>query len=254
MNKNFWTENASILGEAYTRRSGNIWFEVITSNLLMYMSSKPQRVVDVGGGFGQQAIMFARAGHSVVIVDIDPRMLAIAQRKLKYEPELVQARVKLIQGNGEDALKLAGSGFDLVCCHSVLMYLENPSPMILKLVELVRQGGLISVISINPESIAMRTGLQERWEETIASLETGTQMDSQYLPSCKHSRQDITKILEASGSKVKNWHGVGIFTDHITEPMNLEDSENIYLAEWLAGSQDPYRQVARCFHLIAERT
>ncbi|MEH1901851.1 MAG: methyltransferase domain-containing protein [Nostoc sp.] len=254
MKKNLWTENASVLAKAYTRAAGTTRFELVTRALLTHMTPKPQRVVDVGGGFGQQAIMLARAGHSVVIVDLDPRMLAIAKHKLSSESEVVRSLIELVQGDGEDLVNLVGTDFDLACCHSVLMYEENPAPLLLSLTNLVRQGGLISVLSINTEAIAMRCGLQGRWQETIMSLKAGTQIDNKYLPSYDHSRDDITKILEASGSVVKNWYGVGIFTDHITKPITVEDDSDIYLAEWLAGKQDPYRQVARCFHLLAERT
>ena len=252
--KNLWTENASVLAKAYTRATGTIRFELVTRALLMHMDSKPQRIVDIGGGFGQQAIMLARAGHSVVIVDLDPKMLAIAKLKLSYESEVVRSRVELVQGNEEDVINLVGKDFDLACCHSVLMYEKNPVPMLLSLVNLVRRGGLISVLSINAEAIAMRSGLQGKWQETIASLEADKDMDSQYLPSYDHSREEITTILKASGAKINNWYGVGVFSDHITKPIMKDNIEDIYLAEWLAGKQDPYRQVARCFHILAELT
>ncbi len=126
--------------------------------------------------------------------------------------------------------------------------------MLLSLVEMVRQKGLISVLSLNTEARAMRCGLQGRWLEAVASLEAGTQIDSQYIPSREHSRKDVTKILEAAGAGVKAWFGVGVFTDHLTEQMVVENPEVVYEAEWLAGDRDPYRLVARCFHLLAQRT
>ncbi len=254
MTRNLWTEHASALSDAYIDSAGTIRFELVTRALLMHMHPEPQRVVDVGGGFGQQAIMLARAGHSVVIVDSDPKMLVVARDKLLNEPEAVCSRVELVQGDGEDAANLVGTDFDLACCHSVLMYQDDPAPMLLSLVELVRQNGLISVLSLNTEARAMRCGLQGRWLEAVASLEAGTQIDSRYIPSREHSREDVTKILEAAGAEVKAWFGVGVFTDHLTEQMVVDDPEVVYLAEWLAGNQDPYRLVARCFHLLAQRT
>lgn len=153
MKKNLWTENASVLAKAYTRAAGNIRFELVTRALLTHMTSKPQCVVDVGGGFGQQAIMLARSGHSVVIVDLDPKMLAIAKHKLSSESKVVRLRIEMVQGDGEDVVNLVGTDFDLACCHSVLMYKENPAPMLLSLTNLVRQGGLISVTVENYSDI-----------------------------------------------------------------------------------------------------
>jgi SAM-dependent methyltransferase len=253
MTKNFWTDHASALADAYCRSAGTVRFELVTRSLLMHMPPGPQRVVDIGGGFGRQAIMLARAGHSVVVVDPDANMLAIARDALSIEPEEVFARITLVSGDSETAERLVGTNFDLACCHSVLMYQDDPAPMLASVAGLVRKNGLISVLCVNKEAVAMRTGLQGHWRETVASLKTGMQMDSQYVPSREFTRKEVSDMLEAAGAKIKAWHGVGIFTDHLTEKLVVDDPEEVYLAEWLAGNQDPYRQVARCFHIIAER-
>jgi S-adenosylmethionine-dependent methyltransferase len=197
--------------------------------------------------------MLARAGHSVVIVDCDPNMLAIAQREIASEAEEVASRIELFLGDGESATNIVGSGFGLACCHSVLMYQRDPMPLLTSLVELVRRGGLISVLCVNKAAIAMRSGLQQRWREAAESLETGEQAGDDYLPTREHTREEVAQMLELAGARIRGWHGVGVFTDHLTEKIVVEDPEEIYKAEWLAGNRDPYRQVARCFHIIAER-
>lgn len=254
MRKNLWTKHASALADAYVHHVSAVRFELVTRSLLMHMRQQPQRVVDVGGGFGRQAIMLARAGHSVVIVDFDPNMLAIARDELSNETQEVCARVQLVLGDGEAAASLVGTDFDLGCCHSVLMYQDDAAPMLSSLVGLVRQGGLISVLCVNRKASAMRSGLQGRWRDAVASLEVGRQMGSQYVLCREHSPEEVTEILEAAGASAIGWHGVGVFTDHLTEELVADDPSEIYLAEWLAGNRDPYRQVARCFHILAERT
>jgi SAM-dependent methyltransferase len=196
--------------------------------------------------------MLARAGHSVVIVDFDPKMLAMARTELARESAEVRARVELVLGDGESAPELVGTDFDLACCHSVLMYQLDPAPMVSSLAELVRPGGLISVLCLNREAAAMRSGLQGRWLEAAASLTAGTQISNQSFPTRAHTRAEVTGLLEKEGAPVKDWQGIGIFTDHL-EKIVADDPEQVYLVEWLAGSRDPYRQVARCFHLLAER-
>jgi S-adenosylmethionine-dependent methyltransferase len=254
MTKNFWTEHASELADAYCRSAGTVRFELVTRALLKHLPPAPQRIVDVGGGFGRQAIMLARAGHSVVIVDPDPNMLAIARDALSIETAEVVQRVMLVSGDGETAEKLVGKDFDLACCHSVLMYQDDPVPLLRSVTALVRKNGLVSVLCVNKESAAMRTGLQGNWREAIATLETGTQRDSRYLPSRELRRAEVIDILQAAGAVTRAWYGIGVFTDHLTDKIVVDDPEEVYHAEYLAGSQDPYRQVARCFHIVAERT
>ncbi len=255
--RNYWTERASALAEAYFHHArtvhGEVRFELVTRALLEHLPSKPQRIIDVGGGFGREAIMLSRAGHSVVVVDPDPIMLAAARDNLAREDKAVRARVELVSGHGETAASLVGANFDLACCHSVLMYLDDPAPMLSSLVRLVRPSGLISVLSVNPEAIAMRSGLQRRWREAIASMMAGIQIGDQYAPSREHNREDITASLKAAGATVRTWYGVCVFTDHLDEEPERDEFAEICELEWLAGSREPYRGVARCFHLIAER-
>lgn len=250
---NLWTSNASLLADAYVRDTGKVGFEVVTRSLLMHLPQVPQRVVDVGGGFGQQAIMLAEAGHTVVVVDIDPNMLAIARDLLSRESHDVQSRVELVLGDGSSASDAVGTGFDLACCHSVLMYEDQPTPMLVELVNLVRPGGLISVVSLNTEAYAMRSGLQGRWQDAARMLESADLVCAGLIQTRKHSRDEITRILEEAGATVSTWHGVGVFTDHLTETIVVDDPNVVYDVEWLAGNRDPYRQVARCFHLLAVR-
>lgn len=255
MAKNIWVEHAPELADAYIRSAGSVRFEVVTRSLLARMPETRQRVVDIGGGYGQQAIMLARAGHSVMVVDIDSHMLDIARNALADEAEEVASRVELVLGDGEKALNLVGADFDLACCHSVLMYHNDPRPLLASLVRLARPGGMISVLSLNTEAKAMRSGLQGRWKDAAAALGVvGLDVDSPYVECHEHGREEVCGMLEAEGAKLKAWEGVGIFTDHLTETLFVEDPEDVYLVELIAGSRDPYRQVARCFHLIAERS
>lgn len=251
--RNFWTEQAPALAEAYARNAGLIRFDLVTRALREFLPASPWRIVDVGGGYGRQAIMLARLGHSVVVVDHDPAMLDMVREALADEAMTVRGRVELVLGAGEAAGHFVGTDFDLACCHSVLMYVDDPAPLISSLVQLVRPGGMISVLSTNKDAIAMRSGLQGRWREAAQSLLTGTQAGDGYAPSRDYAREDIVRLLEAAGASIKTWYGVGIFTDHLAASCCSDQIAEACALEWLAGSRDPYRQVARCFHLIAER-
>ncbi|OCW85675.1 hypothetical protein A8M60_04610 [Nocardia farcinica] len=212
------------------------------------------RVLDIGGGYGVQAIYLARAGHEVIVLDLDERMISIAENKIAEEPYEVRQRIDLVLGDGAKATQLLGGGFDLVCCHSVLMYLQDPQPLLTAAAGSCRPGGLVSVLSINHESIAMRSALQRRWSEAALTLRAGIDHDTTSLPTFDHSRIAVEKMLSRCEVVPRTWYGVGVFTDHLTEIRESEDLGAMCAAEWYAGMQDPYRQVARCYHLIGERT
>ncbi|CAM5234199.1 Class I SAM-dependent methyltransferase OS=Streptomyces alboniger OX=132473 GN=CP975_09545 PE=4 SV=1 [Streptomyces alboniger] len=58
------------------------------------------RVLDVGMGQGTQALRLARAGHKVTGVEQDREMIAAAREALTREPEGIQSRVRIVEGDG----------------------------------------------------------------------------------------------------------------------------------------------------------
>jgi S-adenosylmethionine-dependent methyltransferase len=254
---NTWKANAEGLTSAYARHSdsllGALRQALLTRGLSVNLPAGPQRIIDVGGGAGLQAILLARAGHDVVLLDPDPRMLASARTALASETQQVQSRVSLVRGSGESATSLVGTGFDVVCCHGVLMYLDEPTALLRELVGLARPGGLISVLAKNADAIAMRSGLDGRWTDALTALTNGFEAEDRYVASRADSVDAISDLLAELKACPRTWYGIRIFTDHLGEVPVGSDFDDILELEWAAGLREPYRRVARLFHVIAHR-
>jgi len=254
MTANLWMKHAGALADAYHRAAGPLRFELVTRALAQHLPAGPQRILDIGGGYGEQAVRLARLGHHVTILDCDPVMLAIAASKRVQEDSGVAARIRLVEGDGAIACPDGPGRYDLACCHSVLMYEADPMPMLRNIAASVGAAGLVSILALNSNARAMRAGLQGRWKEAADSIASGRQVGGHCVPSHEHSIDDIVAFLHASGFHVEQAYGVGVFTDHLSEPVAVDDLEEIVRVEWLAGMTDPYRQVARCIHLVARRS
>ncbi|MER7504508.1 methyltransferase [Nonomuraea pusilla] len=153
---------------------GVVRHELVARALRTHLPAGPARVLDVGGGDAWQAVRMARDGREVTVLDPDPEMLERARRRLLGEPDAVRARVRLVEGAGEDAPRLVGGGYDAVTCHGVLMYLREPGPLADALVAAARPGGLLSVMTKNAAALALRPGLERRWPAALAALRAET--------------------------------------------------------------------------------
>jgi S-adenosylmethionine-dependent methyltransferase len=268
---NSWTEAGTGPGRAglaasYARHVGSLRgalrHALVSRALFAHLPDRPQRILDVGGGTGHQALVLAHAGHLVHLLDPDPQMLARARLAIDSESSEVRARIRLTEGTGEEAAELVDHGhYDLVTCHGVLMYLADPAPLLSTLVAGVHPGGLVSVLAKNASALAMRPGMEGRWSDALDTLRT-TGNPGPHAPETGGlgvaSRGDTVPAVEAAilaqGAEMVAWYGVRVFTDHLRDAPVGADFDRIVDLEWEAGRQDPYRQVARLFHLIARRS
>jgi S-adenosylmethionine-dependent methyltransferase len=243
----------------YGNLRGQVRTTVVDRQLLAHLPDGPARIVDVGGGSGEQSVPFARRGHDVTVADPSETMLAHARDRIAAADDAVAANISLAAVGLDDVVAHFGAGtFDLVMCHGVLMYLSDPGPALAALVELTRPGGLVSIVATNRRSVALRAGLRGNWEETLAFFGQG-EYPTRYLNGLgvdarADDPDDVAARLDAAGADTLAWYGVRLFTDAWTPDRATTDApEDVLAAEWEAATRDPYRQMSRLFHLVARR-
>lgn len=102
-----------------------------------------REVLDVGCGTGVGPAYIARAhGCRVVGVDLSPRMIEWAQRRVREEG--VADRVELRVADVRD-LPFAADRFDVVVCESVLAFVDDKAGAIRELVRVTRPGGYVGL-------------------------------------------------------------------------------------------------------------
>jgi ubiquinone/menaquinone biosynthesis C-methylase UbiE len=119
-------------------------------------------IVDVGGGTGGFAVPFAALGHNVTVVDPSPDALAGAQRRAAER----QVRLAAVQGDADGLDHLVGEGAaDLVICHSVLEYVDEPAAAMAAIARVLRPGATVSVLAANAVSAVLHRALAGRYEQ-----------------------------------------------------------------------------------------
>ncbi|MGW6723919.1 class I SAM-dependent methyltransferase [Streptomyces sp. NPDC054995] len=214
------------------------------------------RVLDVGMGQGTQALRLARAGHSVTGLESDAGMLASARAALATEPEGIRERVRLIEGDGrETGVHFLPGSFDVVLCHGVLMYVEEPDPMLAGLARMLAPGGLLSLLVRNADALAMRPGLAGDFGAALTAFDTATYTNRLGLTVRADRLDTLRATLAGIAAPLHAWYGVRVFTDNVgnDEELPAEELERVVTLEDRAGRTDPYRGVAALLHLCGVR-
>jgi S-adenosylmethionine-dependent methyltransferase len=249
------------VADEFVSMLSNVQAEVRTHTLHQHLTrhlSAGASILDVGGGDGRQSIPLARAGHHVTIVDPSPVMLAHATERLHSEPPEVAARVELIQSSGEQAPEVLGPRrFDAVLCHGVIMYVEDPRPLLTALFHLAEPGGLVSIVAKNQRALTLKAAHDREWKKLLHLFDADHVISGFGITTRTDTVEGLTHIINDLGNHVETWYGVYYYTQgtHSTPRNTITDDEltDILAAELEASQRDPFRQLSNLFHLIARR-
>lgn len=239
---------------AYATVKGRVRTFVMHQQLLAHLPNRPVTVLDVGGGAGHQSLPLARLGCRVTVLDSSPAMLAKAELRLSGEPSEVRRRVRLVQAAGEDAAAATGGEqFAVVLCHGVLMYLDEPGPMVNALCRCAQPGGLVSIMALNARTLAVRPAVERRWSDALAAFDAAGELGVLGADTRGDTVEDLSNLLRGNDVIPEAWYGVWLFSDWLDLPLADTDVAAVADVELQASRRDPYRQLSRVFHLIGRR-
>lgn len=208
-------------------------------------------ILDAGGGTGGFAVPLAKLGHVVTVVDPTPDSLAALERRAAE----TGVGVKGLQGDTADLGELIAPGSaDLVLCHSVLEYVEDPAGALGAVGRILRPGGVVSVLAANSVAAAVHRSLAGRFDEArrVLSDPDGRWGDRDPTPR-RFSRETLTGLLTGAGFTVGEVQGVRIFTDLVPGMLAESDPEALTALEQAAAAHPVLREIATRLHVIAYR-
>lgn len=135
--------------------------ELVTRQLGEHLPATPVRLLDVGCGQGTQALRMAARGHRVTALDASRDLLDLLETGIR--PGM---RITTVQAEAERLGELFEPGsFDAVLCHGVLMYFDDPDPLLAAMARVLAPGGLLSLLVRNGDALALRPALLGDWAE-----------------------------------------------------------------------------------------
>ncbi len=261
MGDDIWATLADqFVDEAYASVKGYVRTYVMHQQLLEHLPAPPASVLDVGGGAGHQSVPLAQAGYDVTLPDSSPTMLDRAHQRLQRLPADIQRRVTLLQADGENADEaVKGQRFAAVLCHGVLGYLEQPEPLVDQLCRCAASSGIVSIMTGNAKTGAVRPALEQRWEDALASFDARTEIGVLGVSGRADTVEEIGDLLRSRGVEPLRWYGAWLFVDWLEfsgvtlDPSDSKQVAAIAAVELQASRRDPYRQVSRVFHLVGRK-
>jgi S-adenosylmethionine-dependent methyltransferase len=246
--------------EAYASVKGRVRTYVLHQHLLEHLPEPPATVLDVGGGAGHQSFPLAQAGYDVTLLDPSAAMLDKARQRLERLPDETRQRVTLVQADGEHADEAVhGRRFAAVLCHGVLGYQDQPDPLVHQLCRCAAAGGVVSIMSGNARTGAVRPALERRWADALAAFDATGEVGVLGVPTRGDTVEHLSELMRTQGVRPVRWYGVWLFTDWLefsgTELDPGDSSQVAAMAEveLEASRRDPYRQLSRPFHLVGRK-
>jgi S-adenosylmethionine-dependent methyltransferase len=219
---------------------------------------RPLRVVDLGGGTGGLAVPIAALGHHVTVVDPSPDALAALNRRAADAG--VAERVVAVQGDAGTLLDVhPAAAADLVCCHGVLEFVDDPLASLQSMAAVLAEGGHLSLLVAQRLAVVLAKALAGHFDQARRALtsDDGRWGATDPLPR-RFDAETVGLLLRQAGLEVEDAHGVRIFSDLVPAAFTDSDADRSALLELeQAAARHPdfafLGQLGANLHVLARR-
>jgi S-adenosylmethionine-dependent methyltransferase len=212
--------------------------------------------LDIGCGTGAIAVRLARLGVHVTLLDSSSTMLDLANRAAREAG--VTAKIVLKHGDAADVANLFGAGsFDVILCHNVLEYVEDPSA-VLRAAEQVMgdSSAILSVLVRNQAGEVFKAAIQTGDLATAGhTLTAEWGRESLFGSSVRlFTPEGLQAMLKAASLAVAAGRGVRVISDYLPPTVSRSaEYEGILELERKLGNRPEFAAVARYTHYLTRR-
>jgi SAM-dependent methyltransferase len=237
---------------------GRLRLDVAFANLQEFLpaTKQPLRALDLGGGTGAMAVRLAKLDLHVTLLDASQPMLDLAEGAALQAG--VADRITLKHG---DAARVADlfptASFDVVLCHNLLEYLDDPCATLRGAARTLRDtSSIISIVVRNQAGEVLKSAIKDGdLAATERNLTAEWGHESLYGGSVRlFTPESLQATLTAASLEAVAERGVRVLSDYLP-PEIRRDTEyaNILDFEKKLGRRPELAPLARYTHCLARR-
>jgi S-adenosylmethionine-dependent methyltransferase len=237
---------------------GRLRLDLAFANLLEFLpqATQPLKALDLGGGTGANALRLARLGHHVTLLDSSSQMLDFAKRAVQEAG--VTERITLKHGDATQlANLLPAESFDVILCHNILEYVDDPRAVLRMAARALRDSsGIISVLVRNQAGEVLKAAIKAGDLATAeCNLTAEWANESLYGGKVRlFTAESLRTALLESSLAVTAERGVRIISDYLPSKVSRSDEyERILELERNLGKRPGFAAIARYLHFLAHR-
>ena len=243
---------------------GRLRFDLAFANLQDFLplpqTMQSLRALDLGCGTGAAAVRLARLGIHTMLLDSSPAMLDIARHAAKDAG--VEDKIAIRQGDAAQVANLLPAGsFDIVLCHNVLEYVDDPNAVLAAAARVLRSDstriGILSVLTRSRAGEVLKAGIQagdlSAAERNLTSV---WGHESLFGGPVRLFTLDSMQIMaNAASLAVAAQRGVRAISDYLPSQISrTEEYQRIFDLERKLAVLPEFAAVARYIQIIAQHS
>lgn len=237
---------------------GRLRLDLAFANLQEFLpqATRPLHALDLGCGTGALAVRLAQLGFHVTLMDASLPMLDFAERSAREAG--VTGGVALTHGQASQLATLfPAASFDLILCHNVLEFVEDPCAVLRTAARALRDSSaMISVLVRNRPGEVLKAALLNG-DLAAAELNLNAEWGDESLYEGKvrlFTAAGLHAMLLESSLAVTAERGVRVISDYLPPGVSRNDDyQRIFDLERKLGMRPEFAAVARYTHCLARR-
>ena len=237
---------------------GRLRADLAFANLLEFLPTSAVvnslGALDLGCGTGAAAVRLARLGIHVTLLDSSATMLALAEQTIVEAG--VSDKITVKRGDAAQMADIFQTGsFDVILCHNVLEYLDDPGAVLRGAVRVLRDSSaILSVLVRNQAGEVLKAAIQAgdlAAAEHNLTAEWG--QESLYGGRVRlFTSEALDAILKDASLTINARRGVRVIADYLPAQISRSaEYERIFALERKLGKRREFFGVARYMHCLA---